>query len=315
MGGSMRLAARWTAATMGVWAAWTLGHDTARACSFVDPCSEMPQLGLVGDVTARPRNACIAVRHALPWLEEPDVSLAYVAADGHRVALEATEVPLVHCPSELLAADTDYTLVGTAVDRGCALREEVELLAFHTGADPDATPPSAPGEVLDARCDWRLCDSTACCGPYETVLHQTQWDRAIDDSGVVVYLVGDEVRFGEVHEWAESGPIQPMPVTPFDLLRPYRVRAVDIAGHIGPDAPIGASCDPGPPPRDAAVDPDAATTLDAGGARDASAAIDAGTFSGGGCAASNTRVSGSMTWLVALALVIARARSRARRAS
>jgi hypothetical protein len=294
---------------MGVWAAWTLVPDTASACSYVNPCSEMPQLGLVGDVTARPTNACIAIRHALPWLEEPGVSLAYVAADGHRIALEATDVPLVHCPSELLAADTDYRLVGPSVDRGCGLHEEVELLAFHTGTGPDETPPSAPGEVTDTRCDWRLCDSAACCGPYETVVHQTQWDAASDDSGVVVYLVGDQVRFGNAHEWAESGVIQPMPVVPHDLLRPDRVRAVDIAGHVGPDAVIGERCDAGPVPRDAAIDPDAATMPDAGAA-DASAidAAMAASGSGGGCSIHHARASSFVLALVGLAL--ARVRSR-----
>jgi hypothetical protein len=275
---------------VGIWSAWALTAERVQACSYLSPCGDMPVLALLGDVTARPTNACIAIQYAsVPWYEEPEgVEAAYVAADGRRIALEATAVPRVYCPVEALLPDTDYVFVAPRRDGGCAAREEVELLSFHTGAGPDEVPPTAPGEVRDVRCEWSVCDSVACCGPYETVVHVTEWEPARDASGEVVYLLGGSLRMASTHRWAESGVIQPMPVAPFDLVRPDRVRAVDIAGHIGPDAVIGSRCDAGPSPRDAAVEPDAGRTPDAGRPVDAGLTMDggmSGSSASNGCSA------------------------------
>ncbi|MFO0708919.1 MAG: hypothetical protein U0353_03720 [Sandaracinus sp.] len=287
------------------------GEGVAHACSFVPPCDPLPTLGLVGDVTARPTNACIAVQYApVPWYDESIVpELAYVAADGARIALTATEIPRVYCPAAPLAPDTDHRLVGPRVraDVGaCMALEEVELLAFHTGAGPDESPPSRPGEIVDdAGCAREVCDSTACCGPYDTVVHTSSWAPATDDAGEVAYVVDGALRLASTMRWSETSAMQPTLVWVFDR-QPHEVRAIDVAGHVSEPATTGPLCVPpaNAPPDAGAVD---APALDASAALpDARATDDASIASGhgGGCAAGATRSRAPLVALAALGLAL-----------
>ncbi len=204
-------------AVLGLLAAWSLDGARAHACSFIPPCAAMPTIALVGDVTARPTNACIAVQYAeSPVYPEPVVAeLAYVAADGARTALAPTEVPRVYCPIAPLAPDTDHRLVASPVTDDtfdCVPAEEVELLAFHTGSGPDDAPPSRPGDVVGESCFRDVCDSSACCGPYDTVVHSSTWTPASDDAGEVAYVVNGALRLYPTIGWSESRPSQPTPV-------------------------------------------------------------------------------------------------------
>lgn len=301
-------------ATLGVTAVLTtLGPSRAAACSYVPPCLETPVLGLVGDVTARPVNACIAVRHAgLPWSREPFVpELVYEAADGSRVPLVAGEVEGVYCPTSALAPDADHRLVrlGVADALGCGTLAETELLAFHTGLAPDDAPPSPPGDVLDDPSCYRdICESDGCCGPYDTVVHVSSWASATDDTGVVAYVVDGALRLENSLRWSESGPTQPTSAPwPFDA-RPTEVRAIDIAGHVSEPAVRGPICVPAP----SSADDGGPESADAGTDADASvASADASTDGGrgGGCTVSR-RATPAGPALAILGLALAR---RARR--
>lgn len=218
----------------------------ARACSLLPACQARPTLWLVGDVTARPRNACIGVQYtaAPTYPERVTPSLAYVASDGTHIALEATEVHRLYCPREPLAADTDYVLVGPELDAtwdACSVVGEVELLAFHTGSTLDTVPPSAPGTVEDvAPCHRDECPTFTCCGPYDTLSHRSAWSAATDDGTEVAYVIDGELRADARRTWAESPPRPP-----YDILferEPLDVRAVDVAGNVGPPATHGARC-------------------------------------------------------------------------
>lgn len=261
-----------------VLAAWA-APQRASACSYIHPCLMRPTLVLVGDVTARPLNACIAVQYAgAPWYGEPITpELAYVASDGTRIALAATDTLRVFCPTELLAADTDHVLVGPESTEGCGVGAEVELLTFHTGATLDTTPPSAPGTVEDVWCAHDVCDSSSCCGPYDVIAHQSMWDVATDDGAEVAYVVDGELRVFSTHRWSDGRRIQPIPVWVFDD-EPHDVRAIDVAGNIGEPALHGAPCVPAPIEPDAGV-PDAFSSA----RHDASTSVvDAAMPSGGG---------------------------------
>lgn len=294
--------------TTAVLAAWS-APQVARACSFIRPCEERPTLALVGDVTSRPLNACIGVQYAVvPWYREPLIApeLAYVAADGTRIALEAADTLRVYCPTEALAPDTDYVLVGPRRDTSdydCQPLAEVELLAFHTGSAADTTPPSAPGLVEDVECFRDVCDSSACCGPYDVVAHRSVWSAATDDGAETAYVVDGELRVGSERRWSDGLGGRPTSVWVFER-EPRDVRAIDVAGNVGEAAMHGERCVPAPIEPDAGL-PDAFTSsaLDAAVERMPDASMPSGR-SGGGCsiASPTRRTSGALVLLVALAL-------------
>ena len=302
--------------TTAVLAAWS-APQVARACSFIRPCEERPTLALVGDVTSRPLNACIGVQYAVvPWYREPLIApeLAYVAADGTRIALEAADTLRVYCPTEALAPDTDYVLVGPRRDTSdydCRPLAEVELLAFHTGSAADTTPPSAPGLVEDVECFRDVCDSSACCGPYDVVAHRSVWSAATDDGAETAYLVDGELRVSSERRWSEGLAGQPTSVWIFET-EPRDVRAIDVAGNIGEAAMHGEPCVPAPIEPDAGV-PDAFTPSapDASTGTTSDAAMSSG-GGGGGCAIVS-RERGGPVDLVVFVMLTLLARSRWRR--
>ena len=303
-------------ATTAALAAWSAPH-VARACSNRLPCQERPTLALVGDVTSRPLNACIGVQYtAVLWDRETLTTpvLAYVAADGTRIMLAATDTLRVYCPTEPLAPDTDYVLVGPEIDTSfgmCGRTTEVELLAFHTGTALDTVPPSAPGLVEDTRCRHAICRDGGCCGPYETVEHHSSWDAATDDGAEVAYVIDGELRTWTTRLWSNGGHRGSFLPWPYEL-PPRDVRAIDVAGNIGEAAMHGEPCVPAPIEPDAGP-PDAFTSSTPDAAietlPDASVPSGAG---GGGCSivSSERRVSGALVLWVTLALL---ARDRRRR--
>lgn len=288
-----------------VWAA----PERASACSSLDPCVERPLLTLVGDVSSRPRNACVGVRYVEAELLDDPIApeLAYVAADGTRIALAAAETRRVFCPTSTLEPDTDYTLVGPRVDVAsveCDVGEEMALLAFHTSATLDTTPPSAPGTIEDFSCSHEVCDSGACCGPYDIIEHLALWDAATDDGAAVAYAIDGELRTTTRRQWAERLSSQPTTVWVFED-QPHEVRAIDIAGNLSEPAMHGAPCVPAPIEPDAGVPetPDAGAT-----ATDASMPSSGG---GGGCSIT-ARDERSSAWLLALVgVLLVRHRRRA----
>lgn len=301
--------------SLAVLAAWG-APQIASACSYVAPCAAMPTLTLVGDVAARPLNACIGVRYAqLDWYREPIVAaLAYVAVDGTRIPLAATETERVYCPTASLAPDADYVLVGPELDSSsttCGGVDEVELLSFHTGSTADTTPPSAPGLVEDAECFRDVCDSSACCGPYDVIAHRSTWGDATDDGAEVAYVVDGVLRTFAISRWAEGLSDQPVPVPAYERLPPRDVRAIDVAGNIGDAAMHGEPCVPAPIEPDAGV-PDAFTPSapDASTGASPDAAMSSG--AGGGCAIVS-RVRGGSVDLVGFVMLTLLARSRRRR--
>ncbi len=271
----------------------------ASACSFITACAETPTLALVGDVASRPLNACIGVRYAeVDWYREPVVppELAYVASDGTRIALEATDVLRVYCPTQPLAPDTDYALVGPERDTSdydCTPLAEIELLTFHTGTNADTTAPSAPGTVEDESCRRDVCDSSACCGPYDVIEHQSTWGVATDDGGEVAYAVDGELRTWTTRRWTNGGGGRGS-VWVFDR-EPREVRAIDVAGNLSEAALHGEPCVPEPLDPDGGV-PDAFTPSapDASIATSVDASMPSGGGSGGGCSIAS---SAPRTWL------------------
>ena len=311
MGMQTKLVMGWLA-VLAVWGA----PRPAEACSFIRPCAPRPTLALVGDVASRPLNACIGVQYAeVPWYSEPLIApeLAYVAADGTRIALEATDTGRVYCPTQALAPDTDYVLVGPERDTSdydCRPLAEVELLAFHTGSAADTTPPSAPGLVEDVECFHDVCDSSSCCGPYDDVAHRSVWSAATDDGAETAYVVDGELRVDPQRRWSERSATQPTHVWVFDT-EPRDVRAIDVAGNIGEAAMHGEPCVPAPIELDAGV-PDAFTPSapDAGVVTSPDAAMSSG--GGGGCSVASRDDSGSRALMVVVGLALL-ARTRRRR--
>jgi hypothetical protein len=300
----------------------TFAPRLAHACSRPSDCPSEPRAILIGDPARRPTNTCVVVDYGLLGLafeahrEAIEGGLAYVAADGTRVALVPTEWHRYFCPSTELLPDTDYTLVGPAY-AGCTVDGETSLASFHTASTPDVAAPSTPGPIDDVSCAVVRCDSSACCGPYTVTTYRSEWAASTDDLGAVAYVFGGEVRFGETHDWyAGGGGYGPM----FGFagaaqgLVPHAVRAIDGSGNTSAPAVEGRECvvveD------DAAVDPDAGPAIDAAIAPrgDAGAPdMDAGpASSGGGCSATHAR-SSSLATFVGAALVFA-LRRRARRA-
>jgi MYXO-CTERM domain-containing protein len=245
----------------------------AAACSGPSYCAREPTVAMLGDLTARPTNACVFVDYGIHLLFAPEqravleAGLSYVAADGSRVPLRPTDWRHFYCPESELAADSDYVLVGPSWS-GCGLEGETELATFRTGASADRVPPSAPGAVVDvAPCVWDACDSSACCGPYLVLVHESEWAAATDDRDVVAYAYGGELRFATRTRWWNQSMVQYGPQFGYaggtEYLDPHNVRAIDMGGNLSAAAPDRRDCAPPPRPSDAGM-------LDASSDRDAS---------------------------------------------
>jgi hypothetical protein len=106
---------------------------------------------------------------------------------GSRVVLNPAATLL---PNHAYSIADRRTVPCYAIPSGCTLTDAPQVFAsFTTGSAVDSTPPTFAGLAPPAVADRLVCDSGACCGPYDVVPVDLSWMTGSDD------VAGSDLRY------------------------------------------------------------------------------------------------------------------------